>query len=180
MDAPRQGYGLVQVVTGEGKGKTTSALGMAVRARGAGKKVGIVFFDKGGEHYSERLVLPAIGIDFFATGRDRIRAAGGFDFTLTDEDRAEVARGLSLVRQMFDQGYDLLILDEINSCTALGLVPVESVLALLVARPPGLEMVLTGRNAPQDIVDRADLVTVMGLVKHYFYTGVKARPGLDY
>src|SRR3989339_770456 len=100
-----QGYGLIEVYTGDGKGKTTASLGLALRAVGAGKKVGIIFFDKGGEHYSERKALQeklSHLIVFVVTGRDRINSATGrFDFSVTDEDKAEVQRGLDEARIMF-------------------------------------------------------------------------------
>lgn len=176
----RQGFGLIQVYTGEGKGKTTAALGQAMRAAGAGKKVGLVFFDKGGAHYSERQMLDKLGIEFMAFGRDRIDASGRFDFSITDIDRQEGEKGLQAVEQMFEQGFDLIILDEINSSTDLKIVDVEVVLALLNKKPDQTEIILTGRNVPPEFLDRVHLVTTMTLEKHYFYSGVRAREGLDY
>jgi cob(I)alamin adenosyltransferase len=179
----RQGYGLIQLFTGNGKGKTTASLGEAIRASGAGKRVGIVYFDKGGEtHYSERKIIESVdGIDYVATGRDRIDPVSGrFDFSIQEIDRTEAARGLEEVRRMFSEGYDLVIMDEINSTTDLGMVSVDSVLSLLDEKPESTELILTGRNAPQEFIDRAHLVTEMKLKKHYFYSGVKAREGIDY
>lgn len=177
-----QGFGLIQVVTGNGKGKTTSATGLMVRAVGASKKVGIVYFDKGGEsHYFERNVLRSLGVDLVATGRDRIDpVTGRFDFSIQQIDRDEAARGLVEVQRMFDAGHDLIVMDEINSTTDLGMVSVERVLELLEKKPANTELVLTGRNASQAFRDRAHLMTEMRLHKHYFYSGVKAREGLDY
>src|SRR3989338_9585679 len=117
----RQGYGLIQLFTGNGKGKTTAALGEALRAAGAGKKVGIVFFDKGGEtHYFERKMIDQIeGIEYVATGRDRIDpVTGRFDFSIQEIDLREAARGLQEVRRMFEEKYDVVVMDEINSTTA--------------------------------------------------------------
>ena len=179
----RQGYGLVQVFTGNGKGKTTASLGESIRAVGAGKRVGIVFFDKGGEtHYFERQVLASIsGIQFIATGRDRIDPVSGrFDFSLTDVDAQEAQRGLREVERLFLEGVDVVVMDEINSTTDLGIVSVEDVLAVLKKKPEQTELILTGRNAPSAFLDLAHLVTQMRLRKHYFYSGVKAREGLDY
>ena len=179
----RQGYGLIQVVTGNGKGKTTAALGQAIRAVGAGKRVGIVYFDKGGnDHYFERKVLEGLeGVDYVATGRDRIDPVSSrFDFSIQDTDRAEAERGLKEVSRMFDEGYDLVVMDEINSTTDLGMVSVESVLEVLKQKPETTELIMTGRNAPEAFVELAHLVTEMKLKKHYFYSGVKAREGLDY
>lgn len=176
-----EGFGLIQVFTGNGKGKTTASLGEAVRAIGAGKRVGIVFFDKGGEHYSERSVLESIGVTIVATGRDRIDPVSGrFDFSINDFDRSDVLRGLEAVNAFFDQGYDLVIADELNSCLSLAMVETDVVLALMESKPEQTELVITGRNAPEAILERAHLVTEMVLKKHYFYSGVKAREGIDY
>jgi cob(I)alamin adenosyltransferase len=177
--------GLIQIYTGDGKGKTTAALGLAIRAVGAGKKVAIVYFDKGGTHYSERTVLAerfAGAIDFFATGLDRIDPDNGrFRFGVTPEDRAEAERGLGIVQDIVAKNaHDLLILDEINSTVDLGMLAKEPIIALLNAKPADLELVLTGRNAPPDFRDRADLVTEMTLKDHYFYRGVPAREGFDF
>src|SRR3989338_2709155 len=180
----REGYGLIQLFTGNGKGKTTAGLGEAIRALGAGRKVGIVYFDKGGTtHYNERRVLDDFRgrIDYVATGRDRIDAATGrFDFSITNVDRSEAKRGLEAARMLFRNNYDVVILDEINSTTDLGMLKVEEVLSLLQEKPEHLELVMTGRDAPETFLERADLVTEMKLRKHYFYSGVKAREGLDF
>lgn len=178
----RQGLGLIQLFTGNGKGKTTAAIGEAVRAAGAGKKVGIVFFDKGGNtHYSERTILDRVGTAYVATGRDRIDpVTNRFDFSIQQIDRDEAARGLEEVRRMFAEGYDLVVLDEINSTTDLKMLSVESVLSVLDEKPEKTEVVLTGRNAPDAFFDHAHLVTEMRLRKHYFYSGVQAREGIDY
>lgn len=177
-----QGFGLIQIFTGNGKGKTTAATGEMIRAIGAGKTVGVVYFDKGGEsHYFERDVLRKLGVDLVATGRDRIDpVTNRFDFSISDLDKTEAARGLVEAKRMFDAGYDLVVLDEINSTTDLGIVSVDSVLELLDHKPLNTELVLTGRNAPKEFFDRAHLVSDVGLKKHYFYSGVKAREGLDF
>jgi len=177
----RQGYGLIQVFTGNGKGKTTAALGEVMRVVGAGKRAGVVFFDKGGTHYSERPVLDRLGVEWVATGRDRIDpVTGRFDFSIIQLDRDEARRGMDAAREMFEKGLDLVVLDEINSTTSLGMLAQEEVLATLDAKPDSTELVLTGRNAPQAFLDRAHLVSHVGLEKHYFYVGVKAREGIDY
>lgn len=182
--APDKTFGLIQVYTGDGKGKTTASLGLALRAVGAGKKVGIIFFDKGGAHYSERRALQeklSHLIDFVVTGRDRIDPLTGcFDFSLTDEDKAEVQRGLNEGRVMFADGYDLIVLDEFNTVAALGLLAEEEALKFLEEKPAHMELVLTGRHALPSVLEKADLVTEMGMIKHYYYQGVKAREGLDY
>lgn len=177
-----QGFGLIQLFTGNGKGKTTAATGEMIRAVGAGKRVGVVYFDKGGEsHYFERDVLRKLGVDVVATGRDRIDlVTSRFDFSISDFDKTEAARGIVEVERMFDAGYDLVVMDEINSTTNLGMIALKDVLVLLDRKPMKTELVLTGRNAPQEFFDRAHLVSDVCLRKHYFYSGVKARGGLDY
>lgn len=178
----REGFGLVQVFTGNGKGKTTAAIGEVVRSVGAGKCAAVIFFDKGGAHYSERSILEQLGVPWFAYGRDRIDpVTGRFDFSITEEDRRLGADGLSKALELLQSDqYDLLVLDEINSSTDLGIVPETELLSLIDQKPDHIELVLTGRNAPQSFIDRAHLVTEMRLRKHYFYSGVKAREGLDY
>ena len=178
-------FGLVQVFTGNGKGKTTAALGTALRAAAIGKRVAWIAFDKGGEsHYSERaLIRDRIPeIQFFVTGLDRIDPiTKRFRFGVTDDDRREGERGLAMVGDLFARNaHDLVVLDEINSTTALGIISETAVLALILTKPPCTELILTGRNAPASFRDHADLVTEMTLVKHYFYRGIKAREGLDY
>lgn len=183
LAAPK--WGLVQLFTGDGKGKTTAALGTAIRAIAKGKRVAIVYFDKGGEsHYSEREFIRTRvpEVELYPTGLDRIDPVTNvFRFGVTEEDRQEGMRGIEVVRRLLqEQRHDLLVLDEINSSTALGIIDEPIVLDVLATKPEGLELILTGRNAPQSFIDRADLVTEMKLVNHYFYKGVKAREGLDY
>ncbi len=180
----RQGYGLIQLIHGHGKGKTTAALGQAIRCAGAGKRVLMVYFDKGGTtHYSERAMLDGIdAIDYIATGRDRIDPVSGrFDFSITDEDRFEAARGLAAAAEALASGeYDLVVLDEINSTENLGMIDRRKVLDALAAKADHVEVIMTGRNPAQEFLDAAHLVTHMELQRHYFYSGVAAREGLDY
>ncbi|NQV90657.1 cob(I)yrinic acid a,c-diamide adenosyltransferase [Candidatus Uhrbacteria bacterium] len=179
----REGYGLIQLFTGNGKGKTTASLGESIRAVGAGKRVGIVFFDKGGDtHYFERKVLEGLqGVEYVATGRDRIDpVTNRFDFSISELDKQEGTRGLKEVARLFADGFDVVVMDEVNSSADLGIISVEEVLDLLNQKPETTELIMTGRNAPQAFVDRAHLMTEMRLRKHYFYSGVKAREGLDY
>ncbi|MFA6160656.1 MAG: cob(I)yrinic acid a,c-diamide adenosyltransferase [Patescibacteria group bacterium] len=175
----------IQCYTGDGKGKTTAALGLLVRAVGAGLKVAWVAFDKGGDsHYSERRVLKERfpEVDIYVTGLDRIDPESGkFRFGVTEEDKREGERGLRIVQKLFnDNKNDLIVLDEINSSAKLGIVNENDVLELLRHKPANIEVVLTGRNAPESFVELADLVSKITMVKHYFYNGVKARRGLDY
>ena len=187
----RQGYGLIQVVTGDGKGKTTSAIGQCVRTVGAGKRVAIIFFDKGGEHYMERKVFDAFAVEdherglgrveWWAFGRDRVDASGRFDFSITDEDKEFGRQGLAKALELVQSDrFDLLVLDEVNSSTALGFLDEQAVLDLLEKKSEKLELILTGRNAPESFKQKAHLVSEVILRKHYFYSGVGAREGLDF
>lgn len=181
----RVGYGLIQVITGNGKGKTTSAIGQAIRTAGAGKHAAIIYFDKGGAHYSERIVFDERlngHVDYWAFGRDRIDPkTGRFDFSVNEEDREFARLGLAKAREVIGGcQYELVVLDEINSCVHLGMCTSQSVLDILGIKPPHIEIVLTGRNAPSEFIEAAHLVTEANLVKHYFYSGVPAREGLDF
>lgn len=180
----RKGYGLIQLIHGHGKGKTTAALGQAIRCAGSGRRVAIIYFDKGGsDHYFERLMLDKIDlIDYWATGRDRIDAVTGrFDFSIQEIDKTEARRGLDVAREAMTSGiYQLVVLDEINSTTDLGMLDVDAVLDALQQKNDDVEVILTGRNPDSRFVEIAHLVTEMKLERHYFYSGVKAREGLDY
>ncbi len=169
-----QGY--IHVYTGDGKGKTTAALGLALRAAGAGLRVGLIQFLKDGD-YSEikalRALSPPIRVAQFGTGRF-VRGRP------TAEDRTRAAQGLEAAREALSgEEHDLVILDEINVAGSLGLVDEEAVLALLEQRAPHVEVVLTGRRAPATWCEAADLVTRMQAQKHYFQKGVSARVGIE-
>ena len=174
-------WGLIQIFTGDGKGKTTAALGEVMRCVGAGKRAAVLFFDKGGRRYSERAALDRLGVDWWAFGRDRRLQNGSFDFSVTDQDRTEAACGLDKLSQLLEsKQYDLIVLDELNTTTSLGVLKVGQVLQTLDARSDTTELVLTGRNAPQEFLDRADLISEIQNKKHYMSSGVPARVGLDY
>jgi cob(I)alamin adenosyltransferase len=177
-----EAWGKVQVFTGKGKGKTTAALGTALRAFAQGKKVAFVYFDKGGGHYSEAAILDKLGIEYHRTGLDRIDAVTGkFRFGVKPEDKAEGKRGLDKAQELMMRGdLDVLVVDEICVSASLGIISTDDVLKLLACKPQRLELILTGRDAPKEITDIADLVTEMNIVKHYFYEGAPAREGLDY
>jgi len=181
--APRRGR--IQVYTGDGKGKTTAALGLAVRAAGAGLRVAIVYFDKGGDHYSERRVLTEhLGglVDFFVSGLPRFDPVKrNFRFGVTPEDLSEARRGLDLSRGLLAGGqYDVLVLDEFLTSIKTGLIPEADALEIIKSRPPETELVLTGRGCPPAIIALADLVSEIKDVKHYLRAGVPAREGLDF
>lgn len=178
-------FGKIQVYTGYGKGKTTAGLGLAIRALGRDKKVAIIYFDKGGSHYGERNILDQLvgeNFQYHVTGAPRFDPqAKTFRFGVEEQDINEALRGLQLVKDFFQANtLDLLVLDEINSTITLGMLKLEEVLALLEQKPAQLELVLTGRDCAQAIMDKADLVTEMKMVKHYFYQGQEAREGIEY
>jgi cob(I)alamin adenosyltransferase len=176
--------GMIQIFTGPGKGKTSAGIGSAVRAAGAGLRVAIVSFDKGGEHYSERAALERLSdhIDQFPTGRPRFNEeTRTFRFGVEEPDRAEANRGLKIVRDLFERHeHDLVILDEINTTTHLGMVEAASVVELLSSKPRNMEVILTGRDCPEAYKEIADLVSEIRDVEHYIRRGVGAREGFDY
>ncbi|MEA1867900.1 MAG: cob(I)yrinic acid a,c-diamide adenosyltransferase [Thermodesulfobacteriota bacterium] len=166
----------IHVYTGDGKGKTTAALGLALRAVGAGWRVLFAQFLKHGE-FSEIKVLKKFGeqitIHQYGSGR--------FTKGRPSEKEMEMARtGLSEIMQAMEEGkYDLIVLDEINVAVHFGLIPLESIISLLEKRPQAVELVLTGRWAPKEIMERADLITEARKIKHYFSKGVRAREGIE-
>jgi cob(I)alamin adenosyltransferase len=169
----REGY--VQVYTGNGKGKTTAALGLALRAAGAGMKVFIAQFIKE-ERCSEHLALERFGemIACRQYGRGLIMKAP------SEEDIAASREGMREINEAVRSGaYDVVILDEVNVAVSLGLVGVEEVLALMREKPRSVELVLTGRNAHEAVIKEADLVTEMREIKHYYQNGVGARRGIE-
>jgi len=177
--------GFIHVYTGDGKGKTTSSIGMAMRAIGADKRVAIVFFDKAGDFYSERKLIDqrlSDAVDYWVCGRQRFQPRiNEFDMSITDEDRFEARRGIEIASDIMAKAeHDLLILDELNSVLHQELVNLALVLDLLSKKPSSLELVLTGRNAQPEIMQAADLVTDMRSVKHYMEQGILARRGIDY
>jgi cob(I)alamin adenosyltransferase len=182
--APPESHGLIQIYTGNGKGKTTASLGLVLRAVAKGMKVAIVSFDKGGTHYAERDVLRARfpEVELHPTGLDRIDpVTNRFRFGVLDEDKAEAERGLQIIRDLFMRHeHALIVLDEINSTVSLGMLREQDVLDVIKQKPSDAELVLTGRNCPESFKEIADLVSDVQLVKHYFYHGVPARDGLDF
>ena len=168
--------GFVQVYTGEGKGKTTAALGLALRAAGAGHRVLIVQFMKGTPS-SEDQALAWLG--------DRIvlRRCGLRSFVRAEPSAEDVARaqaGLQLARESMCSGeFAVVVLDEANVAVAHGLFALEDLLALIAEKPAEVELVVTGRGAHPEVIARADLVTEMRAVKHYFSRGIPARVGIE-
>lgn len=174
--------GQIHVYHGDGKGKSTAALGLAIRAAGQGKKVGIVYFDKGGQFYGERNILDSLkpAIRYWVTGLVRFQPGKPFRFGVSAADKKEAACGLKIVANLFKKKYDLVIMDEVNTCAGLKMIPEKNVLRLLKSKPPYIEVVMTGRNCPPSFKKAADLITKMKLEKHYFYKGVPARQGIEF
>ncbi|WP_027397761.1 cob(I)yrinic acid a,c-diamide adenosyltransferase [Anaerovibrio lipolyticus] len=173
--------GLIIVHTGNGKGKTTAALGLAIRAWGDGLRVLILQFIKGGWKYGEIETIKKLGeID----GRIELKRLGkGFQRNTDDKaEHIEAAKeALKEAGNTFESGnYDLIILDEINYAVKFELITVEDVKALLAKRPAELHVVLTGRDAKEEIIDMADLVTEMKLIKHPYQKGIKAQKGIEF
>ncbi len=178
-------FGKIHVYTGLGKGKTTASLGLAIRALGYGKKVAIIYFDKGGSYYSERNILDELAGDnfqYYVTGQERFNPRNQtFRSGLQKADLQEAQKGLNIVEDLFVEALvDLLVLDEINSAIHLRMLDLETFLKILDKKPKYMELVLTGRQAHSRILQRADLVTEMKSVKHYYDQGVVARGGIEY
>jgi cob(I)alamin adenosyltransferase len=168
--------GLVLVHTGHGKGKSTAAFGLALRAHGRGKPVRIFQFLKAtGARFGEHRAFDRLGVAIEGLG-------DGFSWKSRDlEHSADLARqGFARAADAIRSGeYFLVVLDEIMYPLRYGWVPLEAVLACLRERPPGVSVVLTGRHAPQELIDRADTVTEMALVKHHHAAGVPAQRGIE-
>ena len=179
MGNKRLSQGMIQVYTGDGKGKTTAALGLACRAVGYGLKVFIIQFMKGNLEYGEietaKKLAPYLTIKQMGRGCLLERKENP-----EPEDIACAQEGVALAHEALRGGdYDIVILDEINVALDLGLVDKEEVLRLMDERPSHVELVLTGRYAAPEIIKRADLVTEMVEIKHYYQQGIQARIGIE-
>ncbi len=170
--------GLVQVFTGDGRGKTSAALGTAMRASGYGLKTCVVFFMKGKHRLGEYKVLSELAnVDWIAFGRGSL--LGSED--IRAEDRELGRKALIAARRAMESGqYDLVVMDEINTAAAWKVVNLESVLKLIKDKPDNVELILTGRYAVPEMVAAADLVTEMTNIKHPYDKGIEARKGIDY
>ena len=168
--------GYVQVYTGDGKGKTTAALGLALRAVGAGLKTYIAQFVKGME-YSEHRALARLSDSITVTQYGRGCLISG---SPAEEDIRAAQEGLKEVKEVMCSGqYDLIILDEANIATHFDLFSREDLLDFIRAKPEQVELVITGRRADPRIMAAADLVTEMKEIKHYYQKGVQARDGIE-
>ncbi len=170
--------GLVQVFTGEGKGKTTAALGAVIRALGHGLRAYIVYFMKGSHPYGEGNILsklPNITIARF----------GSLEFVdpanVKPEEKEQARQALAAAREATLSGsYDLVVLDEVNLAVAWKLVELDEVVRLITDKPQNVELILTGRQADTRLVQQADLVTEMLKIKHPYDKGLTARKGIEY
>ena len=178
MATKTQEKGLLIVHTGKGKGKTTAALGMVVRAIGHGKKVGVVQFVKGAMTTGEKVV-------FDAFPNNVIFKPMGEGFTWNTQDKT---RDIALAREAWDEvkrmiadpAYDMVLADELNIVLRYDYLPVDEVLEAVTNKGEMKHVIITGRNAPEALVEAADLVTEMTLVKHPFRSGVKAQAGIEF
>ena len=168
--------GYVQIYTGDGKGKTTAALGLALRAAGAGLRVYIAQFIKSGDYseikalgrYEDRITVEQFGLGRFIKGQP------------APEDVSAARKGLQAIRRALDSGkYQVVIMEEGNVAAACGLFPVDEILALMENKPQPVELIITGRGADARVIEKADLVTEMRAVKHYYEVGVAARVGIE-
>jgi len=170
--------GLVQIFTGDGKGKTSAALGAALRALGNGLRVYFVSLMKGDYPYGERAILsqlPNIEVVSFGS-RSFVDPVN-----VEPEDREQARQALAAAREaMLSGNYDLVVLDEVNVAVAWKLVELDEVVKLLEDKPPKVELILTGRSADTKLVQMADLVTEMLKIKHPYDEGVAARRGIEY
>ena len=173
--------GLVIVYTGNGKGKTTAALGMALRAIGYDHKVCMLQFIKGSWHYGEMDSSKKLEPNF-----ELIAVGKGFVGILDDNSPREehekyAAEAVRICREkIFSEKYDVVILDEVNYAINLGLLDVKEIIKLIKEKPEKLDLVLTGNHAKEEIIELADLVTEMKEIKHPFKSGIKAKKGIDF
>jgi len=168
--------GYVHIYTGNGKGKTTAALGLSIRAAGAGMKVFIAQFIKKGNYseikalkkFSDLITVEQFGSGCFIKGKPAA------------EDIQAARKGIERIKSIVSSGdYKMVILDEANVAVKLGLFSVEDLLDIITDKPEEVEIVITGRNADQRLIEKSDLVTEMKEIKHYFQKGVKARVGIE-
>jgi cob(I)alamin adenosyltransferase len=169
--------GYAQLYTGDGKGKTTAALGLVVRALGQGLRPAVLQFMKADPTWGEIVTLKKLGVPVQQCGLDHWVFKG----EASDEDLAAAAAGFDRAKALVEGGdYDLVVLDELVTAVFFELIPVTRVTDLIAGKPEAVELVITGRRAPEELIEAADLVTEMRPLKHYFDAGVQARPGIEF
>jgi len=169
--------GFVQLYTGDGKGKTTAALGLVLRALGQGLRPAVLQFMKSDPTWGEIVTLGKLGVLVRQCGLDHWVLKG----EASEDDLAAAAAGVDEAEGLVDSGdYDLVVLDELVTAVFFELVPVDRVLALLSSKPAAVELVITGRRAPDELIAAADLATEMRPLKHYYDAGIEARPGIEF
>ena len=178
---PKERKGLVVVITGHGKGKTTTALGIAVRACGHDMRVSIIQFMKGDLYAGEWDGVKKMGcqVELIPTGKGFCGIQGNpYPY---QEHRKNAQDAIQLARQKMDSGqYDILILDEINNALHLRLVDLEQVLEIIQRKPPFMHLILTGRDAHPQVIELADTVSEITEIKHAYRKGIEPQPGIDY
>lgn len=178
MDRTKLSSGLVQIYTGNGKGKTSAAFGQSLRAIGRGLKVYVIQFIKGGFDYGELYIvekLPNLKLKAFGHGKFITEKPP------KEDDIKSAKEALDLASEVINGGeYDIVVLDEINVALTLGLITIGSVVNLIETKPKHVELILTGRGAPRKLIEVADLVTEMKEIKHPFKNGVPPRKGIEY
>ena len=173
--------GLVIVYTGKGKGKTTSALGIVLRAVGYGKKISMIQFIKGSWHYGEMDSSKRLEPEF-----EMIAVGKGFVGILDDKSSREeheiiANEALKICKEKINSGnYDIIILDEINYAVNLNLIKIEDVISMIESKPENMDLILTGNYAKSELIEIADLVTEMREIKHPFQKGIRAKKGIDF
>ena len=176
-------HGYIQVYTGNGKGKTTASLGLAMRALGRGWRVLIVMFTKGGNDYGELISFSQLcpdmkdNVKIIQAGLDRIV----YSQNINETDKEIIQKGWQSAKKAIQNDeYQLVILDEANIAIALRCINLDDMIETLKNKPEDMEVVLTGRNAKQEIIDLADLVSEINPIKHYWDKGIKARKGIEF
>ena len=176
-------HGYIQVYTGNGKGKTTASLGLAMRALGRGWKVLIVMFTKGGNDYGELIFFSTLcpelkdKVKIVQAGLDRIV----YSTNMSADDSKQIQKGWEIAKKALQNDeYQLIILDEANIALDLNLIDLNEMIDVLKNKPEEMEIVLTGRNAKEEIIDIAHLVSEIKPVKHYWDKGIKARKGIEF
>lgn len=174
---------MILINTGNGKGKTSSAIGTAIRNAGWGNKTAIVFFDKGGSYYGEQKTLDLINdkIQVYRFGKSRFNEkTQNFRFENNNEDIEEAKIAIKKIYELYEKKYSFIVADEIITSIQTNLIKEEEVLDLIKACPKNSHILLTGRGASKKIIEKADLVSEIKEVKHYFKSGIGTIKGIDY